>query len=116
MIQLKIHGATPKSGKPLCQTCKSASVVDGQNCEQRIICGSGMFAPVGVVTFKVHACSHYHPINVPWLHEMEQMAWHIEARRRGPVGFEQEGPLEIIVRKPGESDNHGNQPAPINRS
>jgi hypothetical protein len=44
-------------------------------------------------------------MNVPWLHEMEQMAWKIEARKRGPVGFTegQLAEMEVVVTPPRKS-------------
>jgi hypothetical protein len=103
MIEIKISGGTPRSGKPLCLTCKRGTHVTGQNCEERIICGADIFNSTnGVVTMRVSSCGSYDPSNVPWLHEMEQMAWKIEARKRGPKGFENpDGELmEVVIKKP----------------
>lgn len=94
-LSIKIHGGTPKLGKSLCHTCKQAKIVRGQNCEERIICAAGLFDTgalvgkgSGVVTMKVAECGKYHPMNMPWLWEMEEMAWIVEARRRGQSGFQ----------------------------
>jgi len=107
MLQIKIHGATPKGGKSICLTCKKGTVVKGQNCQEVVLCplfsGSGL-APV---PFKVAECGGYHPSNVPWLHEMENMAWTVEARRRGSVGFadgERLGEMEVVVTRPRSSN------------
>lgn len=111
MISIKIKDGTPLSGKPLCQTCKHATVTLGQNKEERIVCGSDVFnATRGLVTFRVAQCGSYHPSNMPWLHEMEQMAWKIEARRRGPVGFSEpaDGEMEVVITRP-RSSNLPNQ-------
>jgi hypothetical protein len=103
---IKILGGTPVAGKSLCATCKYASHVRGQNCEERTVCKAGIFDSGGYdgrVPFRVAECSKYHPSNMPWLHEMEQMAWKIEARKRGPVGFEPapgEDTMEVIVTAP----------------
>lgn len=100
-ITIKINGGTPKHGKSLCHTCKNASIVKGQNLEELIICQANMFVPSkGRVTFRVAECSAYHPTNMPWLHEMEAMAWMIEARKRGPVGFSEGQAMEIIITPP----------------
>lgn len=101
-LQIKIQGATPKGGRSICTTCKHAKVVHGQNCEERIIC-----TPVfnGIVTFKVASCGEYHPSNIPWLYEMERIAWKIEARKRGQSGFrpEEPGEMQVIVTAPKDS-------------
>jgi hypothetical protein len=104
-IRLKImQGETPKSGKSLCVTCKRGSVVRGQNCEEIVFCQSGPFDGAAV-PFRISECASYHPVNVPWLHEMHEMAWKIEARKRGPAGFGEgvkadENEMEIIVTPP----------------
>jgi hypothetical protein len=106
MLQIKIHGATPKGGKSICHSCKKATVIKGQNCQEVILCG--LFDGGGRVPFKVAECGGYHPVNMPWLHEMEDMAWKIEARRRGPVGFNdptaRESEMEVVVVRPRNSN------------
>ena len=107
-LQIKIHGGTPKAGKTLCATCKNAKTVKGQNCQEIIFCGSLTF-PHHVVPFKVSECGSYHPSNVPWMHEMEEMAWKIEARKRGPVGFNDpdargEGQMDVVITRPRRSN------------
>ena len=103
MIQFNIKGGTPPGGKSLCVTCKHSSSVRGQNMEEVIHCTAGLFEHrQGLVPFKVSECTEFHPSNMPWLHEMEEMAWKIEARKRGVVGFEGEkvGEMEVVVSKP----------------
>lgn len=112
MLQIKILGATPTSGKPLCLSCKMAKRVRGQNCEEIIFCHlfSRNGSP-GPVPFRVAECGDYHPVNMPWLHEMEEMAWKIEARRRGPVGFNDPdargGEMEVVITRPKKSNLPG---------
>jgi hypothetical protein len=105
MITFSIKGATPPGGKPLCHSCKYASIVRGQNCEERIICRGGMFQQVsqhsyGVVTFRVAECGTYHPDNVPWLNEMKEMAWIVEVKKRGYSGFSNPQDIEVVVSEP----------------
>ena len=114
MIEFSIHGATPKGGKPLCYSCKHASVVSGQNCEEFIRCTGDMFSHSrGLVTIRVSSCGSYHPSNVPWLHEMKEIAWKVEARRRGPSGFQQpeESEMEVTI-KPPSGQNYQDVAAP----
>lgn len=114
MIHFTIKGQTPQGGKSACLTCKHASVVRGQNCEERVLCGAGMFNPNGLVRFKVAECAAFYPMNVPWKYEMEQMAWIIEARHRGPKGFEQPEPseMEVVITKPKDRPQSSPQPTP----
>lgn len=104
MLQIKIQGATPKSGKSICLTCKKGTVVKGQNCQEVVFCNVFQNSG-GVVPFRVAECGEYHPVNVPWLHEMEALAWKIEARRRGPAGFTtpDEDVMEVVVVRPRNS-------------
>jgi hypothetical protein len=107
-LKIKVCNETPKGGKTICATCSKALVVKGQNGEERIVCISGLFEPNGLVTFKVAECGGYIPFNVPSLYEMEQIAWKVEARKRGPSGFtvpDGEDKMEIIVKPP--RDNGG---------
>lgn len=103
-MEFKIHGATPKTGKPICTTCKYATTILGQNMEERVLCSAGMFNNSGgIVTFKIAQCGSYHPMNVPWKHEMEQIAWIVQARRRGPSGFQipaGEDQMEVTIKPP----------------
>jgi hypothetical protein len=111
MIQIKISGETPKSGPAICHTCKNASIAQGQNCEERIICRGDIFnSTKGVVTFRVAQCGSYHPKNQAWLYEMEEMAWKIEARKRGSVGFSDPdlpAEMDIVITKPSRNKNYG---------
>lgn len=101
-LQIKISGGTPKQGKSLCVSCKHGQSVRGQNMEEHLECEAGLFRVSGNrVPFRVAECSTYHPSNMPYLHEMKQIAWNIEARKRGPVGFEkQDETMEVVVTPP----------------
>lgn len=109
MLHIKISGETPKSGKAICTSCKYAKMATGQNCEERIICSGGIFdTSRGLVTIKVAQCSQYHPMNMAWKYEMEQMAWIVQARKRGPTGFSkpEDGTMEVTIKPP----NSGGSP------
>lgn len=103
-LQIKISGGTPVSGKSLCTTCKQAVRIVGQNCEEVILCH--LFARSGTkgpVPFRVASCGEYHPSNMPWKYEMEEMAWIITAKKRGPTGFNQpqdDEIMEVVINKP----------------
>src|SRR6185437_10345760 len=102
------NGGTPKSGKSLCVSCKYAYTVKGQNMQEVVIC-THIFSETstgGVVPFRVAECTEYHAMNQPWQHELEEMAWKIEARRRGPSGFKPDNPIEVIITPP-KSNNGG---------
>lgn len=103
-LQIKISGGTPVSGKSLCTTCKYATAITGQNCQEVVLCHLfGTSRDPGRVPFRVAHCAKYHPSNMPWLHEMEQMAWIVTAKKRGPTGFNQPQDyetMEVVINKP----------------
>jgi hypothetical protein len=112
MLSIKISGATPIGGQPICHSCKNCNRVIGQNREEILVCEGGIFRSTsGRVTMRVATCGAYHPSNVPWLHEMEAMAWKVEARKRGPAGFSQpeENEMEVIISPP---SNNGDKATP----
>lgn len=105
-INFSMSGSTPKSGPSLCKTCKHASLVTGQNGEEIVKCNS--FEKF--ISFRVATCSKFHPVNVPWKYEMEEMAWIVEARKRGPAGFKPgENEMEYVI-KPPKKDEDGGMP------
>jgi hypothetical protein len=66
-----------------------------------------------IVPFRVAECGKYHPSTMPYLHEMEAMAWKIEARKRGPAGFGDavtSTEMEIVVTPPRKDDGLGSIP------
>jgi hypothetical protein len=111
-VKFKIIGGSQVGGPPLCKTCKNVTIVKGQNCQELMLCSAGIFGEKyehRPIPFKVSECGDYHPINVPWLHEMKEMAWKIEARKRGPSGFGadavKEGEMEVVVTPPKKRDS-----------
>jgi hypothetical protein len=103
----RIINGTPRTGPSLCKTCKHAKHIRGQNCQELVLCHlfPSLGGAPGPVPFRIAECGTYHPVNMPWLHEMEDMAWKIEARKRGAVGFEPETTeMEVVITRPGESN------------
>jgi hypothetical protein len=103
-MRVKIKDGTPEFGKSLCYTCKSAGIVKGQNGELIIHCNACMFEHCkNLVPFQVAECNAYTQLNVPDKWEMEKIAWTVEARKRGPKGFEVsagEDEMEVVITKP----------------
>lgn len=106
MFKLNIVGGTPQGNKPLCHTCQEAVRIKGMNGEDVIRCrvfsnGSGYY---GTVTFPVYECGEYLEKNRMHLYEMEKIAYTIEARRKGPPGFQASatdpGEMEITIKPP----------------
>ena len=111
-MKVKIQDGTPEFGRSLCYTCKNASIVKGQNGELLVHCNAYVFEHLrNRVPFKVAECGAYLQINTPDRHEMEKIAWIVEARRRGKPGFQipaGEDQMEVTITKPKK-----NNPNPI---
>lgn len=105
-MSFKVVGGTPKTGRSLCLTCKRGKVIRGQECQEMVFCTGPFSNGTGRVPFRVAECGDYHPSTMPWLHEMEDMAWKIEARKKGAVGFSdpENTEMEVIITKPKSSN------------
>lgn len=100
-ISFTMAGSTAKSGPSLCRTCKHAQILTGQNGEEIVRCESFH----KFLTFRVSTCTSFHPSNMPWKYEMEEIAWLVEARKRGPVGFKPGDPeMEYVITPPNRGE------------
>ena len=61
--------------------------------------------------FPVERCNVFDDKRVPSLFDMEQIAWHVTSRNRGPVGFEGEKQSEVHIEPPNPEDTPQQQPA-----
>lgn len=94
----KVRGGTPKAASSMCLSCRLAQVTRGINCEEIVICRSN---GQGVrVSFPVVECSMYDDKSLPPLYEMQNIAWVIKSRNRGPMGFTEGNRTEITVEPP----------------
>lgn len=114
-MNFKILNGTPKSGKSLCLSCGLMARRISQDMEEQVYCTSNRFIESygrgKLVPFKVAECSEYRAFTSQSLTDMYSMAWNVQARKKGPVGFT--GPLdstnstleyEIVPPKPYEDD------------
>lgn len=94
----KVMGGTPKGGSSMCSSCRQAHRIVGVNLQEEIYCQ----AKVGVsrIFFPVVECSLYDDKSRPSLYAMEEIAWHVTSRNRGPVGFSDESKSEIHIEPP----------------
>ena len=97
-MKTKVYGGQPQSGKSLCYTCRYCHLVRSVNLQEAIHC----ITLDRDITFNVVECSKFDPKNNPGLKSMEEIAWVVETRTRGPWGFNGEKNTEIVVRRPGE--------------
>jgi hypothetical protein len=120
-LNFKVLDGTKKSGKNLCLSCGHMSRRIGQNNEDEIVCGSYKFQSdlngASLVHFKVAECSEYRPFNQQTLKDMYESAWVVQARKKGPAGFqldpsapktadgEEETVIEIVPPKKRKDDD-----------
>jgi hypothetical protein len=88
-MRVKIRGGTVAHGQtPLCQTCRSATIVKGPALRDEIIeCREMMFRD-GRITFPVMYCTSYSDRRQASLREMEEIAWVLRTDpKRNEIGF-----------------------------
>lgn len=91
-MSFKVLGGTPKSGKSLCLSCGNMARRIGQDLQEEIFCSAYAFEnPIigsgNRVPFRVSECTEYQPFNQQGIKEMKEIAWIIQARKKGPSGF-----------------------------
>jgi len=103
----KVQGGTPIGHQSLCSTCRYAQNIQGYEFQTINICNRNGMRPQ-VVEFSVERCSGYDDKRVPSLYDMEQIAWSVQSRNRGPAGFGQDN-VEIEIEPPVKA---GQKPRP----
>jgi hypothetical protein len=106
----KVRGGTPKTISPLCLGCRQAFIARGLNREELVYCGG--IGPPFRVTFPVVECNRFDDKSQPPIYEMQNIAWIVRSRNRGPMGFTEGGRTEIVVEPP--SRQYTTQEGPSN--
>ena len=99
-MKTKVYGGQPTSGRSLCYHCRYCLFIRGSNLQEDIHC----HRLERDINYSVVECSSYDPKHNPALEQMQQIAWVVETRTRGPWGFKGEQDTKIVVRPPGEGD------------
>ncbi len=99
---IKIRGAVPRGGEPLCRTCRFAHIQRGfRESEEVIFCDYSSSA-LRRVPFKVAECTDYADRTVPARWEMEKVALIINVEpARKQIGFES----AIVFRAPDNEED-----------
>jgi hypothetical protein len=86
---IKIRGALPQDGEPICRTCRFAHIQRGfRESEETIFCDYS-FSALRRVPFKVADCTDYADRTFPARWEMEKIALIINVEPvRNQIGFE----------------------------
>jgi hypothetical protein len=90
-VRIKIRGGTAvHHERPLCETCRWATVVRGARLGQEIVeCGQLSYRNQRV-PFQVMSCTGYADRNHPSIREMEEIAWLLRSdAHRSQIGFVQ---------------------------
>lgn len=53
-----------------------------------------------LVRFPIETCSRYDDKRQPERYDMDQIAWIIRTRNRGPMGFVGDGKTEVVIEPP----------------
>lgn len=99
MTVIKVRDGTPKTATSLCVSCRYATVIKGSNFQYMIRC----HRIEQMVRFPVSECSEYENKSMPTQYDMEQIAWIVQTRNRGPAGFQgDKTEIEIVPPKKDE--------------
>lgn len=82
----KMHGSTPVTGPSLCHSCIHGQITKGHDFQEHVWCHRSWHMPTRI-TFSVAECSMHVDRTKPTLQEMKEIAWEVQSRPRGPVGF-----------------------------
>lgn len=93
----KVHGGTPVGNKSLCVTCRYAKNTQGLHLQQHTTCLYTHYKPIEI-TYPISTCSVYDDKRMPSYYQMEQIAWIVQTRSRGPAGFA--GNMNDVVIRP----------------
>jgi hypothetical protein len=95
----KVYGGTPRSQRSLCLNCRNAHVAKGVDLQDRVYCNAGGYGPRRV-GFVVVDCSVFDDKSRASRYEMEQIAWTVQSRNRGPIGFAEESRMQVTIEPP----------------
>ena len=70
----------------LCGKCKFSHIIDCGG-TTRIRCQKG---DTYYITERVTSCNKFYDVNLPYLHEMEELAWVLKTNEKNSVGFKPE--------------------------
>lgn len=97
----KVYRGTPKTQTSMCLNCRNALTARGLNREEVVYCRATGNQALRV-TFPVVECSSFDDKAQPALYQMENIAWIVKSRNRGPVGFVGDGKTEVVVEPPSQ--------------
>ena len=102
----KVQGGTPQGTESKCVTCRFAHRIEGVNLQRMVHC-QWVGKPV---PFQVYTCSSYDDKRLPSLDDMRRIAWTVETRNRGAMGFSPTGQLEVEISPPKPQQDYPPQP------
>jgi hypothetical protein len=104
-MKIKVRGGTLPGGKSLCFSCNHSDVIRGQNGQEIILC-KALSWDRKRITFPVAECTMFHSGGSISLSSLKEIAWIVQARPRGPKGFEpSKDNIEITISPPPPKDS-----------
>lgn len=94
----KVIGGTPQGSHSLCETCRRSHFIRGINMQSAVYCL--MARPPMPIKFPVAQCAYYDDKRTPSLYDMQQIAWSVTSRKRGPTGFAQQSAMDVQIEPP----------------
>lgn len=108
----KVYGGTPRGVKSLCATCRFGQYMRGVNLQQDSFC-LRLGAPPIRIGYSVELCNGYEDKRSPSIYDMQQIAWSVTSRNRGPVGFKGDGSADVSIEPPSDASKNAPTPRPI---
>lgn len=81
----KVHGGTPQGGNHLCASCRHSHIVKTISAKETHFCR--IYGDRIPITEPVYYCTEYDDKRLPSVEDMRKIAWTVESRVRGPMGF-----------------------------
>ncbi len=108
----KVYGGTPTGNKSMCSTCRFAQNIRGVNMQQDTFCLRLGNIPTRI-GYPVEVCNGYEDKRTPSIYDMQQIAWNVSSRNRGPVGFQEGDRTDLSITPPDEHSRNQQPPRPI---
>lgn len=82
---IKVHGGTPRGDVHLCSSCRHAHIIKSCGAREDHFCR--IYGDKIPIREPIVSCTEYDDKRLPSRGDMDKLAWTIESRVRGPMGF-----------------------------
>lgn len=105
----KVYDGTPHGNRSICATCRFAQNIRGIQMQQDSFCLRLGSMPVRI-GYPVEQCNGYEDKRTPSIYDMQQIAWSVTSRQRGPVGFQDADRNDLSITPPDDASRNAPPP------